>query len=464
MPFNKLGLHPNILKGIREIGFEKPTPVQEQAIPPILNGQDVIATAQTGTGKTAAFMLPILHRLLMVPRHKRGVRALVLSPTRELALQSTDHLKKLSRYVPLRGEAIFGGVSMQPQINALKQGLDIISATPGRLLDHVYEGRIDFGTLEIFVLDEADRMMDMGFMPDVQRIISLLPPKRQNLIFSATISDDIMKLSNKICKDPAIIRVGGSGSRPPSKIRQLLYPVAREQKTELLLRLLSDGQHMSSVIIFTRTKIGADRLAHTLQRNNLRTSIIHGDKSQNQRLHALQHFKQGKSQVLVATDVAARGIDIQDISHVVNFDVPHNPEDYVHRIGRTGRVEAEGDALTLVAPDEEELVTAIEKEVHQKINRVVLPDFNYKVSVHRAGAFRPGGGGGHRGPHRSFRGHSGSSHGRPSHGGGQHRSSHGAPSHSGATSHSGGQHRSSQGGSSHGGGQHRSGGHHGKRY
>ncbi len=464
MPFAKLGLHPNILKGIKDIGFEKPTAIQEQAIPPILNGRDVIATAQTGTGKTAAFMLPILHRLLSVPRAKRGVRTLVLSPTRELALQSTDHLKKLSRYVPLRGEAIFGGVSMQPQINALKQGLDIVSATPGRLLDHVYEGRIDFGALEIFVLDEADRMMDMGFMPDVQRIISLLPPKRQNLIFSATIPDEVMKLSNKICKDPVVIRVGGSSSRPPSKIRQLLYPVAREQKTELVLRLLSDGAHMSSVIIFTRTKIGADRLAHTLQRNNIRTSIIHGDKSQNQRMHALQHFKQGKSQVLVATDVAARGIDIQDISHVINFDAPHNPEDYVHRIGRTARAEAEGDALTLVAPDEEEFVSAIEKEVHQKINRVILPDFVYKQSTHRAPAFHPGGGGGHRRPQRSFSGHS------SGYSGGSGRSSHSGGSSSGPSGYSGGRSGPShRHGGSHrsGGGPHRSGAsssQHGKRH
>ena len=403
MSFDHLGLHPNILKGIKEIGFEKPTPVQEQAIPPVLKGRDVIASAQTGTGKTAAFMLPILHRLLAAPRGKKGVRALVLSPTRELALQSTDHLKKLSRYVPLRGEAIFGGVPMQPQINALKQGLDIVSATPGRLLDHVYEGRIDFGALEIFVLDEADRMMDMGFMPDVQRIISLLPPLRQNLIFSATIPDEILKLSNKICKDPAVIRVGGS-SRPPSSIRQALYPVSRDQKAELLLRLLNDGNHMSSVIIFTRTKIGADRLMHTLQKSNIRTSVIHGDRSQNQRLHALHHFRQGKSQVLVATDVAARGIDIRDISHVVNFDVPHNPDDYIHRIGRTARAEATGDALTLVSPDEEEFVQAIEKELHQKINRLTLPGFQYRQSAHRpshghrpAGLPRPA--------HRTFRPH-----------------------------------------------------------
>src|SRR3989338_5473195 len=216
--FDELGLHENILKGITEIGFTKPTPIQEQAIPAVLAGRDVIASAQTGSGKTAAFVLPILHRLLSNPRTKPGIRALFLSPTRELALQSTDHLKKLSSYVPLRGEAVFGGVPMQPQINALKQGLDIVSATPGRLLDHTYEGRIDYGQIEIFVLDEADRMMDMGFLPDVERIISLLPPKRQNLIFSATIPEEIMKLSRQMCKDPVVIRLGGSSTRPPSKI------------------------------------------------------------------------------------------------------------------------------------------------------------------------------------------------------------------------------------------------------
>ena len=403
MSFDHLGLHPTILKGIKDIGFEKPTPIQDEAIPHVLAGRDVIASAQTGTGKTAAFMLPILHRLLTAVRAKKGIRALVLSPTRELALQSTDHLKKLSRYVALRGEAIFGGVSMQMQINALKQGLDIVSATPGRLLDHVYEGRIDFGALEIFVLDEADRMMDMGFMPDVQRILSLLPPKRQNLIFSATIPDEIMKLSAKICKDPAIVRLSGTSSRPPSKIRQMLYPVSRDQKSELVLRLLNDGSHMSSVIIFTRTKVGADRLMRTLQKNNIRTSVIHGDRSQSQRLFALQHFKLGKSQVLVATDVAARGIDIQDISHVVNFDVPHNPDDYIHRIGRTARAEAEGDALTLVSPDEEEFIQAIEKELRQKINRVTLPDFQYRQSVQKShvfhGGHRPGGMSHHRPQH-----------------------------------------------------------------
>jgi len=361
MKFDDLKLHPDILKGIKHIGFDTPTPIQEQAIPAVMEGRDVIASAQTGSGKTAAFVLPILHRLLSSPRKKPGIRALILSPTRELAVQSTDHLKKLSSYVPLRGEAIFGGVPMSPQVSALKQGLDIVSATPGRLLDHTYEGRIDYGQVEVLVLDEADRMMDMGFMPDVQRIMSFLPPVRQNLIFSATISDEIMGLTKNICKDPIVIRVGGNSASPPKAITQVLYPVSRDQKNELLLKILKDGKLMSSVIIFTRTKIGADKLWRTLEKHNIKTSLIHGDRSQAQRMHALEYFKQGRTQVLVATDVASRGIDVQDVSHVVNFDVPQVPEDYIHRIGRTARAGEKGDAITLMSPDEEELIVEIEK-------------------------------------------------------------------------------------------------------
>ena len=383
--FDKLGLHPDILKGIRAIGFVTPTPIQEQAIPPIMQGRDVIASAMTGSGKTAAFVLPILHRLLSKPAVKKGLRTLILSPTRELALQSTDHLKKLAGYVPLRGEAIFGGVPMSPQISALKQGLDIVSATPGRLLDHTYEGRIDYGQIEIFVLDEADRMMDMGFMPDVKRIISFLPPKRQNLILSATIPEEVMLLAREICHDPVVIRVDGTMARPPSAVRQAIYPVSRDQKTELLLRILKDGSHDWSVIVFCRTKLGADKLWKSLERAGIKTSLIHGDRSQSQRLHALDYFKKGRTQMLVATDVAARGLDIQDVSHVVNYDVPEVPEDYVHRVGRTARAGESGDALTLVAPDEEELIEAIEKTVGQKIERLKLPNFPYRESSARHG-------------------------------------------------------------------------------
>ncbi|HLD50384.1 MAG TPA: DEAD/DEAH box helicase, partial [bacterium] len=349
MSFDNFGLHANLLKGIHDLGYTRPTPIQQEAIPPILAGRDVIACAQTGTGKTAAFVLPILHRLLSEGK-KHGLRTLIVAPTRELALQSMDHLKNLSRYVPLKGHPIFGGVPMNPQIRALAQGVDIISATPGRLLDHVYEGRIDFGKIEVLVLDEADRMMDMGFLPDVKKIISFLPPKRQNLIFSATIPPDIMKLAHEICRNPVTIQIGIKSTTPVG-IRHAVYPVSHDQKTELLLRLLHKESDMSSVIVFTRTKSRADRLANTLERAGIRTSVLHSDRSQGQRLSALERFRHGRSQVLVATDIAARGIDIKDISHVINFDVPSTPEDYIHRIGRTGRVEATGDAFSLISPD-----------------------------------------------------------------------------------------------------------------
>ena len=386
MSFENLGLNASLLKGIHDLGYTRPTPVQEAAIPPILAGKDVIASAQTGTGKTAAFVLPILHRLLTEGK-KKGVRALIVAPTRELALQSMEHLKNLSRYVHLKGHAIFGGVPMHPQIRALAQGVDIISATPGRLLDHVYEGRVDFGALEVLVLDEADRMMDMGFLPDIQKIISLLPPKRQNLIFSATIPPEIMRLAQQICKNPAMIQIGVR-STTPAGIRHAIYPVAHDQKTELLLRLIHNTQDMSSVLIFTRTKVRADRLAHTLDRAGVQTSIIHGDRSQGQRLQALERFRRGRSQVLVATDVAARGIDVKDISHVINFDIPQTPEDYIHRIGRTARAEATGDAFSLVAPDEEPMIKDIERVINQRLPRVTLPDFNYRKAAPHA--TRPG--------------------------------------------------------------------------
>ncbi len=383
MLFSELNLNPSLLRGIQELGFERPTPVQEQAIPHIIEGRDVIASAQTGTGKTAAFVLPILHNLLSKETEgKTAVRALIIAPTRELALQSMEHLQKLSRYVNLRGEAIFGGVSMEPQIRALNQGVDVISATPGRLLDHVYQGRIDFGALEVLVLDEADRMMDMGFLPDVKRIISLLPPQRQNLIFSATIPDEIMKLSQAICKDPVTVQVGPK-TNTAAGIRHAIYPVGQEQKTELLLRLLKgEGMVESSVIIFTRTKSRADRLTQSLERAGIRTSVIHGDRSQGQRLNALERFKGGRTQVLVATDIAARGIDVKDISHVINYDVPHTPEDYIHRSGRTARAESTGDAFTLVSPDEEEAIGEVERVINQKVPRVTLPDFDYRKGGH----------------------------------------------------------------------------------
>ncbi len=407
MSFDELGLHPNLLKGIHDLGYTRPTPIQEKAIPEIMKGGDVIAAAQTGTGKTAAFVLPTLHRLMSNERLKpKGIRALFVAPTRELAQQSMDQLENLSRYVSLRGVAIYGGVPMNPQKTALSQGVDIISATPGRLLDHVYEGRIDFGALEVLVLDEADRMMDMGFLPDVRRIVSLLPPKRQNLIVSATIPDEVMKFINQICHNPTKVQIGLKTSTAAG-IRHAVYPVSQDQKTELLLRLLSDHgpNTMTSVIIFTRTKHGAERLAQKLSRAGIRSSSIHGDRSQMQRMRALDQFKAGDIQVLVATDVAARGIDVKDISHVINFDVPQTPEDYIHRAGRTARVEATGDAFTFVAPDEETMVRDIESVINQHLPRVTLPDFNYRSggSAHGHGPSSHGG-----------RSRSGSG-GRPSH-------------------------------------------------
>ena len=405
--FESLNLHPDLLKGIRDLGFIRPTPIQAQAIPPILAGRDVIGCAQTGTGKTAAFVLPILHRLLQSPG--RGfVRALIIAPTRELALQSMDHLKALSRYVRLRGAAIFGGVPMEPQIKALRDGIDIVSATPGRLLDHIYSGRIDFVDLSVFVLDEADRMLDMGFLPDIQNILRLLPLKRQNLLFSATMPEAIVTLAHQILHDPVIIRIGQRTS-PPAGIRHAVYPVPRHLKSELLLELLGQAG-MTSVLVFTRTKSYASRLAQTLERRGLKVSVLHGDRSQSQRLRALDQFRRGRNRVMVATDIAARGIDIDDITHVINFDVPNTPEDYVHRIGRTARAEATGDAFTLVAPDEEPMIQDIERTLKRTLPRVTLPNFDYKKS----GPPRPHGHQPH-GPHRAHRLHSPHRHDRRHH-------------------------------------------------
>jgi len=405
MSFDNLGLHSNLLKGIHDLGYIRPTPVQEEAIPAILTGRDVIACAQTGTGKTAAFVLPILHRL-MKEGPKKALRALIVAPTRELALQSMDHLKNLSRYVHLKGHPIFGGVPMNPQIRALAQGLDIVSATPGRLLDHVYEGRIDFGALEVFVLDEADRMMDMGFLPDIKKIISLLPTKRQNLIFSATMPEEIMSLARGMCHNPVTIQIGVK-STTPTGIRHAVYPVSHDQKAELLLRLLHQDRGMESCIIFTRTKSRADRLTQTLERAGIKTSVLHGDRSQGQRLQALERFRHGRSQVLVATDIAARGIDIKDITHVINFDVPGTPEDYIHRIGRTARAEATGDAFSLVSSDEEDMIKEIEKVINQRLPRVTLPDFQYRKAHPHSTHPRPS-----RPFHHSHSSHQSRPHGR----------------------------------------------------
>ena len=388
--FDSLSLHPDLLRGIRDLGFTQPTPIQAQAIPAIIAGRDVIGCAQTGTGKTAAFVLPILHRLL---QHKgRGhTRALIIAPTRELALQSMEHLKRLSKHVHLKGIAVFGGVPMQPQITSLRQGVDIISATPGRLLDHVYSGRIDFVDLQVVVLDEADRMLDMGFMPDIQKILKMLPVARQSLLFSATMAPEIAKLAHQFMRDPVTIEVG-QRSAPVAGVKHAVYPVARHRKFDLLVKLLRH-EGSTSVIVFTRTKHFASRLTEMLQKQGFTVSVLHGDRSQDQRMRALERFRHGKSQIMVATDIAARGIDIEDISHVINCDVPHTPDDYIHRIGRTARASATGEALTLVDVDEEPLIRDIEAKLKQSLTRLTFPDFDHGRSAHE----RPSSG---RSPHR----------------------------------------------------------------
>ncbi len=391
MTFEEIGLHPGLLKGIADMGFTRATPVQEQAIPHVLEGKDVIASAQTGTGKTAAFMLPILHRFLASDHRKsgsHGPRALVVAPTRELAQQSMDHLDGLSQYVSVKGTAIYGGVPFPPQLRALRANPEIISATPGRLLDHVREGNIQLLGVEILVLDEADRMLDMGFLPDIRRILSLLPPKRQNLVFSATLPPEMMKLVESICKDPVTVRIGGEKPTVPVGIRHAVYPVSHEQKQELLLRLLRDMGGKGSVLIFSRTKEGADRLAGALANAGVPATVMHGDRTQAERTRALESFRDGSYQVMVATDVAARGLDIDDITHVINYDLPEEPETYIHRIGRTGRAEAKGDAFTLMAPVEEPWILAVERTLGEKLPRVTLPDFEYKKST-VAGSYHP---------------------------------------------------------------------------
>ncbi|MBI3323311.1 MAG: DEAD/DEAH box helicase [Candidatus Omnitrophica bacterium] len=386
--FEELHLHPDLLKGIHALGFIRPTPIQAKAIPLILSGRDVIGCAQTGTGKTAAFVLPILHKLLLGKSGKH-VRALIVAPTRELALQSMEHLKALSRYVHLKGEAIFGGTPMNPQITALERGVDILSATPGRLLDHIYSGRINFVDLEVVVLDEADRMLDMGFLPDIRNILRLLPPKHQNLMFSATMPPEILSLAHEIQHDPVTVQVGRR-SAPAVGIRHAVYPVPQGQKTRLLLQLLR-GEGLTSVLVFTRSKRSADQLARWLSREGVQVAALHGDRSQADRLLALDRFRYGDVQVLVATDIAARGIDVDEISHVINYDVPRSPDDYVHRIGRTARMDATGDAFTLVDRAEEPVIQEIEKALGRSLPRVTLPGFPYGRHEGPAPHRRPGG-------------------------------------------------------------------------
>ena len=375
MPFADLKLHPSLLTAIKELGFARPTPVQADAIPPGLAGRDVLACAQTGSGKTAAFLLPILHRLIDKPRGR--TRALVLAPTRELAAQILEEFNALAVHTPLTGASVFGGVSMGPQEHAFRAGVDVMIATPGRLLDHLRAPYAKLSGLEYLVLDEADRMLDMGFLPDIRRILKYLPAKRQTLFFSATMPQEILKLTEEMLRNPETIQKARQ-STPASGITQAVYPVSQDAKRALLVHLLSRSE-IKQALVFTRTKHRANRLAEYLVRAGVRAERIHGNRSQGQRTAALAGFKDGRFPVLVATDIAARGIDVEALGHVVNFDVPQAPDDYIHRVGRTGRAEMTGDAFTFVAPDEESDLRDIEKAIGRRLPRVTVPDFDYSV-------------------------------------------------------------------------------------
>ena len=375
MSFDTFGLHPSLLAGVRDLGFTVPTPIQEQAIAPALAGRDVLACAMTGSGKTAAFLLPILHRLMQRPRGT--TRALVLSPTRELAAQIHEHFQALSAHTELTGAAIFGGVGMGPQEQAFRRGVDLLVATPGRLLDHLQNSYASLAGVEVLILDEADRMLDMGFLPDIRRVLRHVPAKRQTLFFSATMPAPIVKLSGEMLRDPAAINLERR-SAPATGITQAVYPVAEDLKPKLFLELLRRGD-VGNAIVFCRTKHRANRLAEVLDTAGVPSARIHGNRSQAARTEALAGFRSGKYRVLVATDIVARGIDVEALEHVVNFDVPNQPEDYIHRVGRTARAEATGDAYTLVAPSEERDLQAIERAVGKKLRRVTVEGFDYSA-------------------------------------------------------------------------------------
>ena len=373
MPFTGLKLHPSLQKGIKELGFTRPTPIQADAIPPAMAGRDVLACAMTGSGKTAAFLLPILHKLIERPRGT--TRALVITPTRELAAQILEDLNDLAVHTPITAASVFGGVGMGPQEHAFRSGADVIIATPGRLLDHFRMPYARLAGLEYLVLDEADRMLDMGFLPDIRRVLRHIPAKRQTLFFSATMPQEILKLTQEMLKQPVTINMERK-SAPAIGITQAVYPVPQELKSVLLVELLKRGE-LREALVFTRTKHRANRLQAHLVKQGIKAERIHGNRSQTQRTEALAGFKGGKYRVLVATDIAARGIDIEALGHVVNFDVPMAPDDYIHRVGRTARAEATGDAFTFVAPEEEGELRQIERAVGKRLPRVILPDFNY---------------------------------------------------------------------------------------
>ncbi len=421
MSFDSLGLAAPLLKAIADAGYTTPTPIQAQAIPAVLQGGDLMAGAQTGTGKTAGFTLPMLHRLqagapLKDKRGRNAIRALVLTPTRELAAQVEESVQTYGKYLPLKSMVMFGGVGMQPQINRLRDGVDILVATPGRLLDHAQQGTLDLSNVQILVLDEADRMLDMGFIHDIKKVLALLPAKKQSLLFSATFSDDIKALADRLLNQPALIEVARR-NQTNDAIAQKVHPVGRERKKELLAHLIKQGD-WHQVLVFTRMKHGANRLTDYLNDQGISAMAIHGNKSQGARTKALAEFKSGELTCLVATDIAARGIDIDQLPHVVNFELPNVPEDYVHRIGRTGRAGAQGEAVSLVCVDENGFLREIEKLIKREIPKENVPGFeppagekpepivlgrmvlngNGSRTANRGGGGgRPGGGGGRPG-------------------------------------------------------------------
>ena len=373
MSFSSLGLIAPLLKAIQDQGYTQPTPIQKQSIPVILSQKDVLAGAQTGTGKTAGFTLPLLQMLSESKKSGHSVRALILTPTRELAAQVGESVSTYGKYLPLKSSVIFGGVSINPQIKQLQAGIDIVIATPGRLLDHVGQKTIDLSKVEFLILDEADRMLDMGFINDIKKVLAILPKKRQNLLFSATFSDDIKRLADSLLNAPVLIEVAKRNTTS-NNIKQTVHPVDRERKKELLLHLIKKGD-WKQVLVFTRTKHGANKLMGQLEKDGITAAAIHGNKSQNARTKALADFKSGEIRVLVATDIAARGIDIDQLPHVVNFELPNVSEDYVHRIGRTGRAGNGGEAISLVCVDEHEYLKNIEKLIKQEISKDIIKEF-----------------------------------------------------------------------------------------
>ena len=430
MSFDSLGLSAALLRAVSEQGYTAPTPIQAQVIPVVLAGRDVMAGAQTGTGKTAGFTLPLLQRLAAAtpaPGGRRHIRALILTPTRELAAQVAESVRNYGKHVPLRSAVIFGGVSINPQISELRRGVDIVIATPGRLLDHAQQRTVDLSHVETFVLDEADRMLDMGFLPDIRRVINFLPQKRQNLLFSATFPDDIRSLANRMLQSPASIEIGQRNA-PAEGIEQAVYFVDKGQKRGALSWLIGSG-NWRQVLVFTRTKHGANRLSDQLEQDGLTAVAIHGNKSQGARTRALADFKSGTVRVLVATDIAARGLDIDQLPHVVNYDLPEVPEHYVHRIGRTGRAGNDGLAISLVANDERPLLKQIERLLGQNLPQRRLDGYTPNAAQpeqrrddrqdQRGDSRRPSTGGGAQA--RGDRPHGNARQGGHHHGGGRHR-------------------------------------------